>query len=83
MNPKNPLLGVDSLDSNRISDSDKWDGETKIGLCESESGFAKLNAPLVSYNSGARNFKSASPKTGNRKIEEEERGTGNGELGIL
>lgn len=25
LSPKNPLLGVDSLDSNRISDSDKSD----------------------------------------------------------
>ena len=38
---------MDSLDSNRISDSDKWNGETKIGLCESESGFAKRNAPCI------------------------------------
>ena len=38
---------MDSLDLKRISDSDKWNGETKIGLCESESGFAKRNAPKI------------------------------------
>ena len=29
---KKSTIGGDSLDSNRISDSDKWNGETKIGL---------------------------------------------------